>query len=315
MIMGRQNRSFERRQRRLEEISEARAVPYSGPNRWWSTDTLAVVTGSNKGIGLEIVRQLAKQGLTIVLTSRDQVRGQEVVASLQTEGLNVVFHQLDIVDPKSVELFSNWIEEQYGGIDILVNNAGVNFNTGSSNSVEYAETVIQTNYYGTKRMTESMLPLMKPSSASARILNVSSRLGRLNGRRNKIGDELLRNQLEDDEHLTEALIDTTVQSFMEQIREGTWVSGGWPQIFTDYSVSKLAVNAYTRFLARRLSGRPEGHKIYVNCYCPGWVKTDMTGWEGNITAEEGADTGVWTVLLPPESLSGKFFAERREIRF
>jgi NAD(P)-dependent dehydrogenase (short-subunit alcohol dehydrogenase family) len=65
-----------------------------------------------------------------------------------------------------------------------VNNAGVNFNTGSSNSVEYAETVIQTNYYGTKRMTEYMLPLMKPSSASARVLNVSSRLGRLNGRRN-----------------------------------------------------------------------------------------------------------------------------------
>jgi len=121
---------------------------------------------------------------------------------------------------------------------------------------------------------------------------------------------LLRNQLEDDEHLTEELIDTTVQSFMEQIREGTWVSGGWPQIFTDYSVSKLAVNAYTRFLARRLSDRPEGHKIYVNCYCPGWVKTDMTGWEGNITAEEGADTGVWTVLLPPESLSGKFFCRK-----
>lgn len=313
--MGRQNRSLERRQRRLQEIAEARAVPYSGSNRWWSIDTLAVVTGSSKGIGFEIVQQLAKQGLTIVLTSRDQVRGQEVVASLKTKGLNVVFHQLDIVDPKSVALFSKWIEEQYGGIDILVNNAGVNFNTGSSNSVEYARTVIETNYRGTKRITESMVPLMKPSSAGARVLNVSSRLGRLNGRRNKIGHELLRNQLEDDEHLTEALIDTTVQSFLEQVREGTWVSGGWPQIFTDYSVSKLAANAYTRLLARRLSDRPEGHKIYVNCYCPGWVKTDMTGWEGNITAEEGADTGVWTVLLPPESLSGKFLAERREIRF
>eukprot|EP01018_Ginkgo_biloba_P017786 Gb_41226 [translate_table: standard] len=160
-----------------------------------------------------------------------------------------------------------------------------------------------------------MLPLMKPSSAGARIVNVSSRLGRLNGRRNKLDSELLRKQLEDEEHLTEAFIDTVVQSFLEQVKEGTWASGGWPQIFTDYSVSKLAVNAYSRLLARKLSDRPEGHKIYVNCYCPGWVKTDMTAWEGNITVEEGADTGIWTVLLPPESPAGKFFAERREIQF
>ena len=69
--------------------------------------------------------------------------------------------------------------------DILqVNNAGVNFNLGSDNSVEYARKVITTNYFGTKNMTEAMIPMMKPSTAGARIVSVSSRLGRLNGRRN-----------------------------------------------------------------------------------------------------------------------------------
>jgi len=65
-----------------------------------------------------------------------------------------------------------------------VNNAGLNFNIGSENSVEHAEQVIKTNYYGTKSVIEALLPLMRPSAAGARIVNVSSRLGRLNGRRN-----------------------------------------------------------------------------------------------------------------------------------
>lgn len=69
--------------------------------------------------------------------------------------------------------------------DILqVNNAGVNFNLGCDNSVEYAQKVVETNYLGTKNMIQAMIPLMKPSTSGARIINVSSRLGRLNGRRN-----------------------------------------------------------------------------------------------------------------------------------
>ena len=72
----------------------------------------------------------------------------------------------------------------YVQICLQINNAGVNFNLGSSNSVEYAQMVIATNYYGTKNMTQAMVPLMKPSSAGARIVNVSSRLAKLNGRRN-----------------------------------------------------------------------------------------------------------------------------------
>lgn len=76
-------------------------------------------------------------------------------------------------------------------ICLQVNNAGVNFNVGSENSVENARKVIETNYYGTKRMIEAMIPLMKPSDAGARIVNVSSRLGRLNGKRNVSKNSML----------------------------------------------------------------------------------------------------------------------------
>ncbi|OWM90620.1 carbonyl reductase [NADPH] 1 [Punica granatum] len=313
--MGRNEKAKERRDQRLQEISLLRTIPYSDHQRWWSTDTVAVVTGSNRGIGFEIARQLAAHGLTVVLTSRDDAVGEEAAKVLQEGGLNVVFHQLDVTDPSSIRSFADWIHESYGGIDILVNNAGVNFNVGSDNSVESAPMVISTNYYGTKNMIKAMIPLMRPSAAGARIVNVSSRLGRLNGRRNRIGDLALREKLNDIETLTEEFVDHTVSTFLKQVEEGTWMSGGWPQTFTDYSVSKLAVNAYTRLMAKILSDRPEGHKIFVNCYCPGWVKTTMTGWAGNIPTEHGADTGVWLALLPDQAVSGKFFAERREVSF
>lgn len=125
----------------------------------------------------------------------------------------------------------------------------------------------------------------------------------------------MREQLSNEESLSEELIDGTVSSFLQHVEDGSWGSNGWPQTFTDYSVSKLAVNAYTRLMARKLSGRQEGEKIYINCYCPGWVKTGLTGFAGNITAEEGADTAVWLALLHDQPISGKFFAERREINF
>lgn len=125
----------------------------------------------------------------------------------------------------------------------------------------------------------------------------------------------MREQLSDVESLSEELIDRTLPTFLQQVEDGTWTSGGWPQVYTDYSVSKLAVNAYTRLMARKLFERPEGQKIYINCYCPGWVKTALTGYAGNNTVEEGADTGVWLALLSDQTFMGKFFAERREINF
>ncbi|KAJ4837607.1 hypothetical protein Tsubulata_039296 [Turnera subulata] len=321
-------KSEERREKRRQEISLLRTIPYSDHQRhsfryfpsieifqWWSAETVAVVTGANRGIGFEIGRQLADHGITVILTSRESSAGLEAANVLQESGLSVAFHQLDIVDSSSIKDFAEWIQQTYGGLDILVNNAGVNFNHGSDNSVENAQMVIDTNYYGTKKITKALIPLMRPSANGARIVNVSSRLGRLNGRRNRLEDKDLREKLEDLEQLSEELIDQTLSTFLEQVKDGTWTSGGWPQMNTDYSISKLAVNAWTRVMAKEFSDRPEGQEIYINCYCPGWVKTAMTGWAGNVSAELGADTGVWLSLLPDQGITGKFFAERREIKF
>ncbi|XP_057767716.1 uncharacterized protein LOC130987997 [Salvia miltiorrhiza] len=313
--MGNKDKARERREKRHQEISLLRAIPYSDHQRWWTSNTIAVVTGANRGIGYEIAHQLAMHGLTVIFTSRDTSVGEVAAKVLQEQGLSVVYCQLDILDPSSIEAFSAWIKEVYGGIDILVNNAGVNFNFGSDNSVEYAEKVIATNYYGTKNMIKAMIPLMRRSSSGARIVNVSSRLGRLNGRRNRIGNIDLRRKLEDDELLSEELIDQTMNMFLEQVKDGSWKEGGWPQVYTDYSLSKLAVNTYTRLMARIYSDQPEGEKIYINCCCPGWVKTAMTDWAGHTSPEEGADTAVWLALLQDQSVCGRFFAERREINF
>uniref|UniRef100_A0A5B6ZVN0 Short-chain dehydrogenase/reductase n=1 Tax=Davidia involucrata TaxID=16924 RepID=A0A5B6ZVN0_DAVIN len=313
--MDKKERAKERREKRRQEISLLRTIPYPDHHKWWSLDTIAVVTGGNRGIGFEIAHQLAIHGLTVILTSRDAGVGDEATKVLQEGGLNVFFHQLDVTDPSSIKVFAEWVKQNYGGIDILVNNAGVNFNHGADNSVEFAEQVIGTNYFGTKSMIQVMIPLMRPSASGARIVNVSSRLGRLNGRRNRIGDVTLRQQLENVDTLSEELIDGTVNKFLEQVKDDSWTSGGWPQNYTDYSISKLAVNAYTRIVAKMLSDQPDGQKICINCYCPGWVKTAMTGWAGHSSPEEGADTGVWLALLPDQLVTGTFFAERREINF
>jgi NAD(P)-dependent dehydrogenase (short-subunit alcohol dehydrogenase family) len=82
---------------------------------------VAVVTGANKGIGLEIVRQLAKEGITVVLTARDATRGKEALESLKSQGLhNVNFHPLDVASQESVLALAEWLHKTYGGIDILV---------------------------------------------------------------------------------------------------------------------------------------------------------------------------------------------------
>jgi NAD(P)-dependent dehydrogenase (short-subunit alcohol dehydrogenase family) len=79
---------------------------------------VAVVTGSNKGIGLEIVRQLAKEGITVVLTARDRTRGEDALESLKSH--NVHFHPLDVTSQESILALATWLRETYGGIDILV---------------------------------------------------------------------------------------------------------------------------------------------------------------------------------------------------
>ncbi|KAL6652466.1 hypothetical protein ACP70R_011391 [Stipagrostis hirtigluma subsp. patula] len=273
-------------------------------SEWWSRETVAVVTGANRGIGHALAARLAERGLTVVLTARDGARGEAAAAPLRARGLAVVFRTLDVSDAASVAAFAAWLRDALGGLDILVNNAAVSFNEIDTNSVEHAETVLRTNFYGAKMLTEALLPLFRQSPATSRILNISSQLGLLN----KVSSPSLRALLLDEERLTEAAIEGMASRFLAQVKDGTWAEAGrgWPKVWTDYSVSKLALNAYSRLLARRLQER--GERVSVNCFCPGFTRTDMTkGW-GKRTADEAADVAARLALLPPGELpTGAFF--------
>ncbi|XP_022760977.1 (+)-neomenthol dehydrogenase [Durio zibethinus] len=269
--------------------------------RWWSRDTVAVVTGANRGIGFAVVKRFAELGLSVVLTARDVERGSKAAESLrELNGLrNVHFFPLDVSNPASIKTFVSWLETTFGGLDILVNNAAVSFNEIHENSVEYSETVIKTNFHGAKLLTESLLPLFRLSTSISRILNISSRLGSINKVRNLGIKATLQN-----ERLSEEQIEDVINLFLEDVKNGTWQSQGWPEIWTDYSVSKLALNAYSRVLARRF----EGSRLSINCFCPGFTQTSMTRGQGTHTPDAAADVAVRLALLPPDQLpNGRFF--------
>ncbi|KAJ7529852.1 hypothetical protein O6H91_15G069000 [Diphasiastrum complanatum] len=282
---------------------------------WWSEDTVAVVTGANKGIGLEMVRQFAQNGVTTILTARNEERGQSAVRLLKAEGLqNVDFHQLEVTDLKSVEDFAAWLKQRYGGLDILINNAGMH-SLNYTDKKQGAKDVIDANYYGVKNVTKELLPVIR---TGGRIVNVSSRLGQLQN----LNSKELKETISSEEHLSENLIDSFVNEFLAAVNKGEISKQGWPTVdfagndpeaTSDYCVSKIALNAYTKVLAFQLSGR-----LYINSFCPGYTQTDMTRGLGTKTVKEGADTGVWLALLPPSShdlTSGKFFGERAQIPF
>ncbi|KAJ4896207.1 NAD(P)-binding Rossmann-fold superfamily protein [Raphanus sativus] len=274
--------------------------PFPPAPRWWSEQTTAVVTGANKGIGFEVVKKLLELGLTVVLTARNAENGSLAVDSLCRAGFqNVHFCCLDVSDPSSIAAFVSWFRHNFGVLDILVNNAAVSFNAVGENLIKEPETIIKTNFYGAKLLTEALLPVFRRSVSVSRILNISSRLGALNKLRNPI----VRQTLESEE-LTDEQIDATVTQFLEDVSSGTWEKQGWPENWSDYAVSKMALNAYSRVLARRYDGK----KLSVNCFCPGFTRTSMTGGQGTHTAEDAAATIARLVLLPREKLtSGKFF--------
>lgn len=110
--------------------------------------------------------------------------------------------------------------------------------------------------------------------------------------------------LGDKETLNEERIEMVVNVFLQDVKEGRWKTQGWPEIWTDYSVSKLALNAYSQVLARKYEG-----VVSVNCFCPGFTQTSMTDGKGNHSADDAAEMAATIALLPPKALTtGKFYA-------
>jgi NAD(P)-dependent dehydrogenase (short-subunit alcohol dehydrogenase family) len=140
---------------------------------------VALVTGSNRGIGREVVRLLARRGMAVVLGARDARAGEEAAARLRQEGLDVRFHQLDVTDQASVEAAARRLETEFGRLDVLVNNAGVYLEgDGASMDMAVADLSWQTNALGAWRVAVATVPLMR-RHAWGRIVNVSSEAGSL----------------------------------------------------------------------------------------------------------------------------------------
>ncbi|XVF80010.1 hypothetical protein PTKIN_Ptkin15bG0036100 [Pterospermum kingtungense] len=296
------------------------------------TRRYAVVTGANKGIGLEICRQLASQGVTVVLTARDEKRGLEAFEKLKESGLadNLVFHQLDVTDPVSIASLAAFIRTQFGKLDILINNAAitgvilsydsfsraverfVDWPVGeqvwneiiTSQTYELAKECLETNYYGMKRMVEAFVPYLLLSD-SPRIVNVSSYLGILK----LMSNEWAKGVLSDIERLTEERVEEVLNEFLQDFKERRLKTKGWATHtgLPVYSISKAAMNAYTRMLAKKYPS------FCVNCVNPGFVKTDITGNNGSLTAAEGAEFAVRLALLPIGDRSSGLFFNRKEV--
>ncbi|MED6217225.1 (+)-neomenthol dehydrogenase, variant 4 [Stylosanthes scabra] len=281
----------------------------------------AVVTGANKGIGFGICKQLASNGITVILTARDEKRGLEALHNLKDLGLSghVLFHQLDVTDANSIASLATFIKTHFGKLDILVNNAGI---TGAlvdrdafiailasgvrvdtidwrrivSQNYEYAEAGVRTNYYGVKGMCEALIPLLQLSD-SPKIVSVSSSMGKLQ----HLSNEWAKKMLSDDESLTEEKIDEVSNQFLRDFEEGSLETKGWPASLSAYIVSKAALNAYTRILAKKYPS------FCINAVCPGFVKTDINFNTGNLSVDEGAESAVRLALLPNGNQSGLFF--------
>jgi NAD(P)-dependent dehydrogenase (short-subunit alcohol dehydrogenase family) len=143
---------------------------------------IAVVTGANRGIGLEVCRQLAATDYAVVLGSRDEGKGRKAVASLGDLG-NVFLRQLDVSDDESVNAAASWVEERFGRCDALVNNAAILYDAwarAESADLTVVHEALETNLFGAWRTTLALLPMMR-AAGGGRIVNVSSQGGSLAG--------------------------------------------------------------------------------------------------------------------------------------
>jgi NAD(P)-dependent dehydrogenase (short-subunit alcohol dehydrogenase family) len=144
-----------------------------------SQASVAVVTGANRGIGLEVARQLADRGHTVVLGSRDLDRGRCAAAALDSLAGRVLPCQLDVADPASVEAAAKWMRDNLGRADILVNNAAIEYDTDQravTADLGRVRQALETNLLGAWQMTQALLPLLR-QSPHPRIVNVSSEGG------------------------------------------------------------------------------------------------------------------------------------------
>ena len=233
-----------------------------------SSSQIALVTGANKGIGLEIVGTLARKGMRVLLGARNAKLGGAAAAQLKEEGLDVQFIELDLGRPETLRDAAARIEKHAGKLDVLVNNAGIAVagdGPPTKADIDTVRRVFETNFFGTLAVTQAMLPLVRKSEAG-RIVNVSSGLGSitLNG-------------------------------------DPAWEFASVK--FLGYNASKAALNMLTVQLAAELRDTP----IKVNSADPGFTATDLNQHRGYQTIEQGAAEAIRLALLAEDGPTGGFF--------
>jgi NAD(P)-dependent dehydrogenase (short-subunit alcohol dehydrogenase family) len=142
---------------------------------------VALVTGANRGIGLEVCRQLAERGYTVLLGSRDLAKGEASAGNLKRQGLEVLPCQLDVTDKDSIERLRVQVDREYGRLDALINNAAIHYDDwqrAHNADLHVVQEALETNTFGAWRMCQAFLPLLS-RSRHGRIVNVSSEAGSL----------------------------------------------------------------------------------------------------------------------------------------
>lgn len=232
----------------------------------------ALITGANKGIGLETARQLLRKDIFVFLGSRNPENGLRAVKKLQSEGLtHVAAIQLDVTDDASVKAARKAIGARTGTLDILVNNAGINggstpYTALGATPAEFAS-AFNTNVIGVARVTGAFIDLLR-NSPEPRIVNVSTSVGSLS----------LQN-------------------------DPAWPAYDYAK-YAVYSVSKAALNMYTINLAYEL----RGSRFKVNAVCPGYTATDFTSGHGGAVQVAAGRISRYA-LIGQDGPTGKFFSE------
>lgn len=264
---------------------------------------LIIVTGSNKGIGYQTLKQIAAlhPDDNVYLTARNEALGKKAVADATAEGLKVKFHLLDIDNMESITEFAAYVKNTYGGVDIMIHNAAMSF-TGSDPTPKAVQASVTTrvNFRGSLVLWNAFSPLL---NKGARWVNVSSRVGHLK----IVKDAVVRDKLTNQKATYEEIIDV-MELFVKAAAAGTseTISNSC------YGFSKCGLTALTRVQARQMAAR--NLDIVVNAVCPGLCKTDMSSGTGYHTDADGAECSVYAAELPPNTpIVGKLLGEKKEV--
>ncbi|MBA2393440.1 MAG: SDR family oxidoreductase [Ktedonobacteraceae bacterium] len=239
-----------------------------------TNNTIALITGANKGIGFETARQLGRQNIHILVGARDTARGEEAVQKLAALNVQATFVELDVTDEKSIAQAAQSLANTFGRIDILINNAGIsggNANKPGDTVLATMRTVYDINVFGVVAVTKAMLPLLRMSQ-SGRIVNVSSGLGSITQASDKNNEFFQINNL-------------------------------------PYQSSKAAVNAITVEFAKELADT----SIKVNAADPGFTNTDFNNHRGHRTTEQAARVIVHLATLGEDGPTGSFQDENGNV--